>query len=190
MALVWIIERDASAVRAVWIKAGDAVTHWVGSPLAEFDGTGAAKSWELKPLDRLTVTDVDYVVYEEAGFMFPPFIVGGVEARGALLANLRSGRLPARGKRYGTSERQAIPKSDWTDLTGLTTRRPRQTRSAVARKTPRNTMRSASRGKGCAKSGCRSITSNPKNLSARTGAPTMPSCGSLIGIQRCFTSSD
>src|SRR5271166_1215746 len=53
MALVWIIERDPTAVCAVWIEARRAATHWVGSPLAESDGTGASKktSWELKPLD-------------------------------------------------------------------------------------------------------------------------------------------
>ena len=121
MALVWIIERDPTAVHAVWIKARRAATHWVGSPLAESDGTGAAKkkSWELKPLDPPTVGDVDAVVDEEAGFMLPPFIVPGHAAREDLWANLRSGRLPAQGKRRGTSERIDILMSDWTDLDWL-----------------------------------------------------------------------
>src|ERR1039458_6600858 len=41
MALVWIIERDPTAVRAVWSRARGDATHWVGSPLADSDGTGA-----------------------------------------------------------------------------------------------------------------------------------------------------
>jgi hypothetical protein len=124
MALVWIIERDPTAVRAVWNKARRAATHWVGSPLAESDGTGAEdkKSWELKPLDPATVGDVAAVVDEGAGFMLPPFIVDGVDAHGALLANLRSGRLPAQGKCCRTSERIDIPMSDWTDLDWLADR--------------------------------------------------------------------
>ena len=124
MALVWIIERDPTAVCAVWIEARRAATHWVGSPLAESDGTGAEdkKSWELKPLDPPTVGDVDAVVDEEAEFMLPPFIVPGHAARKDLWANLRSGRLPAQGKRSGTSERIDIPMSDWTDLDWLADR--------------------------------------------------------------------
>jgi hypothetical protein len=118
MALVWIIERDPTAVRAVWNRARRDATEWVGSPLAESAGTGAEhkKSWELKPLDPPTVGEVDAVVEEAAAFMFDPFIVGGVEARAALWASLQSGRLPAQGKRCGTSERIEIPMSDWTDL--------------------------------------------------------------------------
>ena len=54
--------------------------------------------------------------------MFPPFIVSGWAAREDLWANLRSGRLPAQGKRCGTSERQAIPMSEWTDLDWLADR--------------------------------------------------------------------
>ncbi len=124
MALVWIIERDPSAVRAVWNRARRDATEWVESPLAESDGTGTEhkKSWELKPLDPPTVGEVDAVVEEAAAFMLPPFIVGGVGARGALWANLRSGRLHAQGKRGGTSERIDIPMSDWTDLDWLADR--------------------------------------------------------------------
>jgi hypothetical protein len=53
MALVWIIARDPNAVRAVWVEARRAATHWVRSPLTESVGTGAEdkESWELKPLD-------------------------------------------------------------------------------------------------------------------------------------------
>jgi hypothetical protein len=121
MALVWIIERDPSAVRAVWNRARRNATEWVASPLAESDGTGAEhkKSWELKALDPPTVGDVDAVIDEEAAFMLPPFIVTGLAARGALWASLQSGRLPAQGKRCGTSERIEIPMSHWTDLDWL-----------------------------------------------------------------------
>ncbi len=124
MALVWIIERDPTAVRAVWNRARRAATHWVDSPIVESDGAGAEhkKSWELKPLDPPTFGDVDAVVDEVAKFMLPPFIVPGFDARGALWANLRSGRLPAQGKRCETSERIDIPMSDWTDLDWLADR--------------------------------------------------------------------
>jgi hypothetical protein len=123
MALVWIIERDPSAVRAVWNRARRGATQWVGSPLAEPGETGAhKKSWELKALDPPTVGDVDAVIDEEAGFMLPPFIVTGLAARGALWASLQSGRLPAQGKRCGTSKRIEIPMSHWTDLDWLADR--------------------------------------------------------------------
>ena len=88
---------------------------------SESNRTGAEhkKSWELKSLDPPTVGDVDAVVEEAAAFMLPPFIVPGLEARGALWAILQSGRLPAQGKRRGTSERIDIPMSQWTDLDWL-----------------------------------------------------------------------
>ena len=121
MALVWIIERDLTAVRAVWNRARRDATEWVDSPLVELDGTEAEhkKSWELKRLNPPTVGEVDAVVEEAAGFMLPPFIVPGLAARGALWASFRSGRLPAQGKRSGTSERIDIPMSYWTDLDWL-----------------------------------------------------------------------
>jgi hypothetical protein len=124
MALVWIIERDLTAVRAVWNRARREATEWVDSPLVESDGTEEEhkKSWELKTLDPPTVGEVDAVVEEAAGFMLPPFIVRGLEARGALWASLQSGRLPAKGKRCGTSEGITIPMSDWTDLDWLPNR--------------------------------------------------------------------
>jgi hypothetical protein len=102
MALVWIIERDLTAVRAVWNRARRNATEWIGSPLGAI-GTEHKKSWELKPLDPPTVGDVDAVVDEEAGFMLRPFIVPGLDARGELWANLQSGRLPAEGKPCGPS---------------------------------------------------------------------------------------
>jgi hypothetical protein len=124
MALVWIIERDLTAVRAVWNRAPRDALGWVASPLVKSDGTEAEhkKSWELKPLDPPTVGDVDAVVEEAAAFMFEPFIVPGLEARAALWASLQSGRLPAQGKRRGTSECIDIPISDWTDLDWLADR--------------------------------------------------------------------
>jgi hypothetical protein len=121
MALVWIIERDLTAVCAVWNRARRDATEWVDSPLFESNRPGAEqkKSWELKSLDPPTIGEVDAVVEEAAAFMLPPFIVPGLEARGALWAILQSGRLPAQGKRCGTSERIDIPMSDWTDLDWL-----------------------------------------------------------------------
>ena len=89
MVLVWIIERDPSAVRAVWTKARRDATQWVSAPLAGSDGTDAAHktSWELKALDPLKVWDVEAVVEEIAAFMHPPIIVPGLTAHSDLWAN-------------------------------------------------------------------------------------------------------
>jgi hypothetical protein len=46
MTLVWIIERDETAVRAVWTKARLEANHWVSSPLPGATG-GDKKAWEL-----------------------------------------------------------------------------------------------------------------------------------------------
>jgi hypothetical protein len=120
MVLVWIIERDPSAVRAVWTKARRDATQWVSAPLASSNGTDPANkiSWE-KALDPLTVWDVEAVVEELAPFMLPPIIISGPRAHADLLASLQSGHLPAQGKRYETGERHAISASDWVNLDWL-----------------------------------------------------------------------
>jgi hypothetical protein len=121
MVLVWIIERDPNAVRAVWTKARRDATQWVSTPLAASDGTDAANktSWELKALDRLRGWDVEAVVEESAPFMLPPIIISGPTAYSDLLAKLQSGHLSAQGKHCETGERQAIPTSDWMNLDWL-----------------------------------------------------------------------
>jgi hypothetical protein len=117
MALVWIIERDLAAVRAVWVKARRAAKCWVRLRVTNWDETGAEgrKIWELAALNPPTIGDLESVVAQEARFMLPPFIVAGATARKDLMTNLYSGRLPAFGARFGTSE-QAIPATEWSDL--------------------------------------------------------------------------
>jgi len=62
MALVWIIARDPMAVRAVWVEARRACTHWVVFPLMKLpDDFRKEDKLELRPLPPPTVSDVDAV---------------------------------------------------------------------------------------------------------------------------------
>jgi hypothetical protein len=121
MALIWIVMRDPSAVRAVWGKARRKATHWVESPNAESNGTEVAdkKSLELEPLDPVDVSEVEAIVEEAMVYMFEPFVVPGRNALTELWANLQSGHLLAQGKHCETGERRAIPASDWAHLDWL-----------------------------------------------------------------------
>jgi len=126
MALVWIIARDPMAVRAVWVEARRACTHWVVFPLTEAAGTISEKrtSWELRPLPPPTVSDVDAVCEVDEDellveYLFPPIVVSGIRAREELWDRLCSGDLIAEGKRRGKSEGTKISPDEWTSLDWL-----------------------------------------------------------------------